>query len=849
MSNSLPDSSESSQPESDFNSGVRRSAKSDLKGPVACDHCNLPVPSGLLNPKGDLQFCCSGCKLAYQLIHEGGLADYYRIADSSTSVPVGKKSSDSLFRQMDNPKFQEIYVSELPDGTQKVIFGIDGLHCAACVWLLEKLPQLVSGVHGARVQWNRSTITIEWSPGQVSLSTIGRTLAGLGYHPTAIRGGEVHDSVIRESRRQWIRIGVAAAAAGNNMLITAALYLGDFSDMSETVAHFLRYCSCLLGIISIVWPGSVFLRGALSAIRTKSTHMDLPVALGLLVGLVDGIVNTLKGSGEIYFDSLSVLVFLLLVGRWIQYRQQRYAADSIELLYRLTPKISKKIEGDSFVEIPTEMVVVGDRLRVLAGDNIPVDGVVTRGSTKIDASILTGESRPDSKKEGDHVSAGTVNLSSAVEMEATAIYSDTKISKILELVNQASQNRPKIVEFANKMGGYFVVTVLSIAMATLLYWLWYEPQLAADRTVALLIVACPCALALATPLSIAVALGRATRRGILIKGGDVLQRLSKGGMVWLDKTGTITTGRQDVTEWIGDLKILPAVACLENNSTHPVAKALCRFEAKKVEKGELPRKKIVFREVDQVLAGGICGTTDEQRICIGSESFVRSLSVLISDQFSKAASELSLQSSSPVFVAVDGEVVAVAGLGDPIRNDAKRSLEQLREFGFQVGILSGDHPQIVKSVAAKLGIDTEFAHGGLSPEEKERFVRESSQMINKGSGQSVMMVGDGVNDSAALASACVGVATKHGAEASLQVAPVYLGTAGLAPLVGLVAGSRAVMRTVMLNLRCSIGYNIFAVILAATGLINPLLAAIIMPISSLTVVGISLLSVAFRKKK
>jgi len=367
MSNRLPESSD----QSSADPGTKDSGN---RGPVSCDHCTLPVPAGLLDPKSDVQFCCSGCKLAYQLIHEGGLADYYRIADSTTAVPVGKKSSDSLFQQMDNPTFQEIYVTGLPGGRQKIIFGIDGLHCAACVWLLEKLPQLIPGIHVARVQWNRSTITIQWSPDQVPLSTIGRTLAGLGYHPTAIRGGEVHDSVIRESRRQWIRIGVAAAAAGNNMLITAALYLGDFSDMSDSVAHFLRYCSCLLGIISIVWPGSVFLRGAWSALRTKSAHMDLPVALGLLVGLVDGIVDTIRGSGEIYFDSLSVLVFLLLVGRWIQYRQQRYAADSIELLYRLTPKISKKVEGDSFVEIPTEMVVVGDRLKVLAGDNFPVDG-------------------------------------------------------------------------------------------------------------------------------------------------------------------------------------------------------------------------------------------------------------------------------------------------------------------------------------------------------------------------------------------------------------------------------------------------------------------------------------------
>ena len=372
-----------------------------------------------------------------------------------------------------------------------------------------------------------------------------------------------------------------------------------------------------------------------------------------------------------------------------------------------------------------------------------------------------------------------------------------------------------------------------IALLTLLYWSWFEPSHAIDRTMALLIVACPCALAMATPLAIAVALAQAARHRILIKGGDVLQRLSGTGTVWLDKTGTLTRGQMQMIDWYGDEKVQPIVAAIQSQSAHPIAIAMAR------DLSNLSAREAAFQSqiasVEQTSLGGIQAVYAGKIVQIGHRHFVENARAHGLDRFAEQVSRWLADGVTPVYVAVDRDVVAVAGVCDPLRADVQQSLDEIRRMGWSVGILSGDHRQIVAQVAKQLTIPANLANGELMPEDKVRLVQRGCE------NQTVVMIGDGVNDSAALAAASVGIAVRGGAETSLAAAPVYFAQEGLRDMVRLIRLARTTMRTIRWNFAASLSYNVLAVGLAATGHISPLLAAVLMPISSLSVVCISLM--------
>lgn len=805
---------------------------------ISCTHCQLPVPAGLIRAGEPQQFCCHGCETAYRLIHSCGLDAYYAIQERQAAVPTAwdEKSQDhSQYQEYDSEKFQTLF-GKMGPRTGEITFVVEGIHCAACIWLLEKLPHLVPGVMESTVNWGRRTVRVRWRTDSVLLSSIAKTLAQLGYPPHPV-GREKNDDLRKhENRKHLIRLGVAGAAAGNNMLIAIALYLGMFSHISDSTVVLFRWTSCLLGTLSVVWPGAVFFRGGWYALRTWTPHMDLPIALGLGAGLISGIVNTILNHGEIYFDSLSVLVFVLLLGRWIQYRQQQTASDSIEMLYRLTPKTTRRLREGVAVTIPSDLLEVGDVVEIRAGETFPGDGVVLQGKSGVDQAILTGESAQVQVGPGDAVAAGTLNCESMLQVTIQAVGLDTRIGKVLELVQESAAKRPKIVELADQRGGYFVVVILILAIMTLAGWLWIEPAMAVERMIALLVIACPCALALATPLAVSVGLARGANEHLLIKSGDVFQRLTDSPRpnlpkrLWLDKTGTLTWGRMLVHRWEGNREVWPAVAAVQQNSTHPIAQAMVQFVRSKCERDTWPE----VQEVIQSQHGGIGGVIDGHNIWIGNQAFVERQGIMVGDQWRAFGEQGLAEGYSPIFVAQDSKVVAVALVGDGLRPDVKRHVDWLRQQGWQVGILSGDHQAVVRQVAAAIHVPSEQAFGDQLPEDKVRMIEQS---LNDSA--VVVMVGDGVNDSAALAAASVGIAAHHSAEVSLQAAPVYLGRPGLAGVVDLLMVSRGTMKNIRRNFAFSLTYNLTAVCLAGLGFINPLGAAILMPISSLTVVGLS----------
>ncbi|RME74322.1 MAG: cation-translocating P-type ATPase [Planctomycetota bacterium] len=551
--------------------------------------------------------------------------------------------------------------------------------------------------------------------------------------------------------------------------------------------------------------------------------------MGLGVGGVAGAINVWRGAGEIYFDSLTALVFLLLLGRWLQQAQQRRATEQLRLLFSVVASWARRVTPAGAVElVPLEALRPGDVVEVEAGERVPVDGSVLEGHSALDLSVLTGEARPLEVGPGAQAWAGAVNLGARLRVRARTTGADTRMGRLMAEIERGSRERSPVVLWADRIAGRFVVTVSLLALATFAFWSLRGSTDAVSHAVAVLIVACPCALALATPLGVVVAIGRAAREGILIRGGAALEALAaRGGTLVLDKTGTCTEGRMRVVAWEGDEQAAALVAALERDDDHPVGRALASFaDAAGLEVEGLRR----------LGTGGRVARVDGREVAAGALDAIEAHLGRALPEASVTVARLAERGLSPVVVAVQGKVVAVVGVGDRLRPEARATVARLQRLGWEVELLSGDHPRVVAEVGRELGLAPERVRGGVGPEQKRAHVRA----LRRTTRRPVVMVGDGVNDAAALAAATVGVAVHGGAEASLAAAHVYLGRPGLGPLLGLIGRARGALASIRLAVFLSLGYNVMAMGLAMAGWIGPLAAALLMPASSLTVTAVVL---------
>ena len=797
---------------------------------VSCDHCRLPVPSGLIEPGAPHQFCCNGCKSVFNVLKGAGLDGYYQVRDAIDPIDQPAKTTTNAYEEFDDPSFERTCVENLPGGLAQTELLLEGMHCAACVWLIERLPRVLPGIIESRANIRTRTATIRYQPDQVLRSQIAKSLDRLGYTPHPARGASARQARVKEDRKFLIRVGVAGAIAGNVMLLAIALYGGALNGITQEWENTFRYYSMGLAILSLIWPGRVFFIGALAALRTRTAHLDIPIALALAVGGLWGSYNTLMGTGEVYFDSISVLVFFLLVGRWIQHRQQRAASDDVELMLTLTPTSALKVNDDgSTTRVPIDAIEAGMLVSVSAGSSIPTDGTIESGATSLDNALITGESFPIAAQVGDQVIAGATNLQSPITVRVSAVGDSTRAGKLMKLVASATSEKAPIVLFADRIAARFVIAVIVLACITFAYWtITSSLHTGIEFATALLIVTCPCALGLATPMSMSIAMGRAAKHGILVKSASAIESMSisarhPASMI-LDKTGTITQATMSIVDTRCDEDLLQFAAVIETHANHPIARAFASVLDND--------STLIATDIDQSIGAGISGTVNAHRVSIGSPAFIESITPIDATTQSNINAMLD-QSLTPVVIHAQGHALGVIGIGDPIRPDALSSIALLKAAHFNLQVCSGDHPDIVSKVAHQVGIES--AIGAVSPEGKAQFVRDLQAKTN----QRVIMVGDGVNDSAALASAEVGIAVHGGAEASLQAADIYLTKQGVAPLVTLVALASHTMRTIHISLVFSICYNAIAAGLAMSGMISALLAAILMPISSLTVVAMS----------
>lgn len=810
--------------------------------PRACAHCGLAVPASFVREDEKEQFCCSGCRQVYALVREWGFDQYYRLVDQQQGVLEPARVTGRSFEDFDDALLQAEATEPLGAERCRTRLYLEGVHCSACVWLVEKLPAALPGVDEVRLNLGSSVAEVTWEPGKTRLSSIARALDRLGYTPHVHRASRVQEARRIEDRASLARLGVAAACAMNLMFLHGAIYAGEYSGMASAYEAFFRWLSFGVSVPVLLFSARPFFQTALAGLRARIVHIDLPVAIALLVAFAASTWNTVKGSGPLWFDSLAMLVAALLGARQVQRAAQRAALERADSLRGVAfIEFARRLEGDGpaapAVEVPLSALSPGDRVEIRSGELVPVDGVVLLGRSSLDNAVLTGESLATPVREGDPVNAGATNLGARLVVRVDAAGEKTRVGALLAIVQEALSRKPALLRTTDLLARRFVQALLVLAVLTGLAWLPRGPEVALERVVALLVVACPCALGLSVPLAVSVTLMRAARAGVFIKNPDALERLRRVDTVLLDKTGTLTEGRATVARWQGEDAALHLARALEAESSHSVARAF---------RASYGRSVRVVREAENVLevpGQGISGRLDGREVRVGNRMHAEAAGASVPPALAELAETFVAEGLSPVFVAVDGRIAGVAGIGDSLRPDARKTVAALRERGVHVRILSGDHPSVVARVASDLGIPPADAFGGLTPEAK----RDAVAGLTGAAGRegAVVMVGDGVNDAAALALADVGIAVHGGMGATIVAADIVLTREGVTPLLDILDGARRVRGVIRRNLGFSLFYNVVASTLALLGFVGPLLAAVLMPISSLSVVLSSALTRTF----
>lgn len=741
---------------------------------VPCGWCGAEVESA--EPAAEV-FCCAGCEAAAAMVHGAGLDSYFERRDAPPPRPEGAR----------RVVWAQIPRAVAADGTVEACFRVDGLRCAACTWLTERVMLDTEGVLEAQVSYSNGMTRLRFDPARGELDRALEKVSALGYRPRPA------DAAPTDDRDLLNRLGVAAFAAGNVMLIAAAVYLGWFSGMDESYGALFRWISLLLATPVTFYSAAPFFRGAVEGLKVRVLHMDLPIALAVAAVYAHGLYATLRG-GEGWLDSLTMLVALLLVGRVLEQRGRRRAAEAAAALAAQAPASARRITPMGVEEVAARELRPGDRVELAQGEELACDGRVIEGSGRMQMALLTGESEPVPVGPGREVVAGAVLVDGHLRVEVTATAGETVLDRMAALLREAA-SRPPEPTAADRLAPWFVGLTLLVAGLTFALWLpGSGPAHALEITVAVLVVACPCALALAAPLSAHAGLGAAARRGLLLRGGDAVARAARVDLVALDKTGTLTVGQPRVVA--AEDAVLRIAAGIERASLHPLARAI-------VDEAQARRIPLPLGEQIRELPGqGIEGIVDGRRWRIGSGGPGR---VEVRDE--------------------DGRCVGSIELRDRLREEAVGAVAGLRRLGVEVVLLTGDHPDVARRIAAEAGLAE--VHAGLSPEDKAAWIA-----ARRAEGRHVMFVGDGVNDGPALAEADIGIAMGHGAASSVLVADgILVGERVDALRAGLLA-ARAAARVGRVSVIRSVVYNLVTVLFATLGLINPLVAAVLMPLSS-----------------
>ncbi|HPI17199.1 MAG TPA: heavy metal translocating P-type ATPase [Mesotoga sp.] len=723
-----------------------------------------------------------------------------------------------------------------------VTLEIDGMTCAACVSAVEKAIAKLDGVSEVSVNLAAEKATVGYDPDRLRISSIKEAIEKAGYRASAFTNADSEQSRLKKeaairSYKQKFLVSIVFALP---LLIIAmghmiGLKLPSFIDPHMNPLNF-ALAQLFLTIPIIIAGKDFYLKGIPNLFRGHP-NMDTLVGLGTGAAFIYGVFATVQiasgnhnYAGDLYFESAGVIIALISLGKYFENLSKGKTSEAIRKLMNLAPKKALVKREERFVEIPLEEVEAGDVLLVKAGMSIPVDGIVIDGTTSVDQSMLTGESIPVDITEGSKVTGGTMNINGAIEIKASRVGSDTVLSKIIKMVEEAQASKAPIARLADTVSGYFVPFVLVVALVAFVTWiaLGYGFVFSMSMTIAVLVIACPCALGLATPTAIMVATGRGAGMGILFKNGEALETTHKVDAVIFDKTGTITRGKPELVDFkvlngFAEEESIRLVASIASRSSHPLDRAILDSYD-----GYL----LQVSDFQAVAGGGISATVNGGKVKLGNPGFIGTTGSEV-DEFVRSLSELG---KTPVVASYDGKVMAVLGIADVIKDSSARAIERLKRSGVETYMMTGDNERTARAIAAQVGVDNVIAE--VMPQHKAGKVGQLKER-----GFTVAMVGDGINDSPALAAADVGIAIGSGTDIAIEAADVVLMKDDLNDVVNSINLSKATIRNIKQNLFWAFFYNTIGIPVAAGlfyvafGLrLNPMIAGAAMAFSSVSVV-------------
>jgi Cu2+-exporting ATPase len=800
---------------------------------LSCYHCGLPVPqnshfSVVINHRSE-SMCCPGCQAVAMAIVDGGLENFYTYR-TETNQRSDAQSLNTDWQIYDLPEVQSEFVTDFDANYRQASLLLEGISCAACSWLIETHLKKNAAVKMVSVNVSTHRCTLVWSPNLSPLSELLKSLAQIGYKPRPATDDQQQEFFKKENRIALFRLGVAGFGMMQAMMVAVGIYFGA----TDTWLDFLRWLSMLCATPVVFFSSSPFFKAAWRSIKSKQLIMDVPVALAIGLAYLASVWATVTSTGEVYFESVAMFAFFLLLGRYIEQRarhRNRSAFGNLAQLMPLTaccisPSENSQHGAEKTENVPLKMLSINDLVLVKAGETFPCDGVIEAGESEVVEALITGESIPVAKKKGDKVIAGTLNGHSVLRVRVTAIGSATQLSGIERLAVQAADEKPKQVVMADKIARFFVGRLLVVCVGVFLFWWFKDPSRAVWITLSVLVVTCPCALALAMPAALSAATANLRQRGFLVARGHVIETLTHINRVIFDKTGTLTQGRFSVTDVLllseqSREQVLAIAAALEADSNHPIAQAFAHYCAQAVSLGQNP---IRAAAVKQTTAAGVEGIVGSEIYRIGTQEFV---SEIITAQYKT----LPLPDQQKLWLLLANTQGAVAwfGLADEVRPSAQAAITELQKMGVSVELLSGDQSGAVAQLAKKLGI-TEFT-AGAKPGDKLAQLN-----IAQVRGDKVLMVGDGINDVPVLAGADVSVAMAAASDLAQTRADTVLLNNQLTLLPQAILLAERTRKIIKQNLMFSLTYNLVALPLAAMGYVAPWAAAIGMTMSSLIVV-------------
>lgn len=781
-----------------------------------CFHCGQPLDSkhryethilGEARP-----MCCPGCQYVSQAIVDSGLDDYYRFR--TEMAEKGDEQLDATLEQLttyDDKSLQEEFVAS-HDNYDEIQLTIEGISCAACGWLIEKQLASLSGLKQVAVNVAARRATISWYPEKLKLSDIMRRIERIGYHALPFQMEQHEASYQREHKQFLKKLGLSGLMTMQVMMLAIGLYFSLFGYISPQTERYFHWVSLLLSTPVVVYAGSGFYASAWHALRAGTANMDVSITLAIWGTFASSAWATVTASGDIYFESVCMFIFLLLISRYLEHASRHKASQISSNMMKYIPVSATRWENDQWTPCLAKKLEPGDLIQVKTGEVIPVDGVIKTGETTLEESMLTGEFEPVHKAPGETVYGGTVNRSQPITVEVTATFQHALVNEILRMQELALASKPAISHFADRASRSFVFVVILIAAGAYLAWQWIDPSRAYWVAIAVLVATCPCALGLATPSALTSAIARLNKQGLLVKRADVLEQLVDVNRVVLDKTGTLTEGRFSLTRIFHDAaleqeQILLLAASIEAHSEHPVAAAFC------VDKPLLSVNQVTVRP-----GQGLSAEYEQKQYRIGSAEFMQT------------AIPQAWQSAR-VFLSCNGRILAGFELDDTLRADAALLIKALQSL--QPTMVTGDSEQRANAIATSLGI--EHVEAEKQPKDKLDLISDMQKH-----GETVLVLGDGINDAPVLAQADVSVAIGSGSDMAKRSADVVLLNNRLTHIAQLFQIATRCRQIIRQNMYWAFGYNLVILPLALAGWLTPWMAVIGMSASSIIVVSNSL---------